>query len=139
MCGYSSEMVRIFGISSLSLTGTGKGLFFWDADDPSALLLEHLHDDAWYVHLRFRDRPLMPVIVVSWLIAFAEYCFQVPANRIGYGQFTGYQLKPIQEAITLIVFAVFAYFYLREAPRWNYLLSFVCLMGAVMFAFWERV
>jgi uncharacterized protein len=94
---------------------------------------------AWYGHLRFRDRPLMPVIVVSWLIAFAEYCFQVPANRIGYGQFTGYQLKIIQEAITLIVFAVFAYFYLREAPRWNYLLSFVCLMGAVMFAFWERV
>jgi uncharacterized protein len=94
---------------------------------------------AWYGHLRFRDRPLMPVIVVSWLIAFAEYCFQVPANRIGYGQFTGYQLKTIQEAITLIVCAVFAYFYLREAPRWNYLLSFVCLMGAVMFAFWERV
>ena len=94
---------------------------------------------AWYGHLRFRDRPLMLVIVVSWLIAFAEYCFQVPANRIGYGQFSGYQLKIIQEVITLIVFAVFAYFYLREAPRWNYLLSFVCLMGAVMFAFWERV
>ena len=94
---------------------------------------------AWYGHLRFRDRPLMLVIVVSWLIAFAEYCFQVPANRIGYGKFSGYQLKIIQEAITLIVFAVFAYFYLREAPRWNYLLSFVCLMGAVMFAFWERV
>lgn len=94
---------------------------------------------AWYGHLRFRDRPLMLVIVVSWLIAFAEYCFQVPANRIGYGEFSGYQLKIIQEAITLIVFAVFAYFYLREAPRWNYLLSFVCLMGAVMFAFWGRV
>jgi hypothetical protein len=74
---------------------------------------------AWYGHLRFRDRPLMLVIVVSWLIAFAEYCFQVPANRIGYRQFAGYQLKIIQEAITLIVFAVFAYFYLREAPRWN--------------------
>jgi uncharacterized protein len=94
---------------------------------------------AWYGHLRFRDRPLMLVILVSWLIAFAEYCFQVPANRIGYGEFSGYQLKIIQEAITLIVFAVFAYFYLREAPRWNYLLSFVCLVGAVMFAFWERV
>jgi uncharacterized protein (DUF486 family) len=72
---------------------------------------------AWYGHLRFRDRPLMLVIVVSWLIAFAEYCFQVPANRIGYGEFSGYQLKIIQEAITLIVFAVFAYFYLREARR----------------------
>jgi uncharacterized protein len=94
---------------------------------------------AWYGHLRFRDRPLMQVIVVSWLIAFAEYCFQVPANRIGYGEFSGYQLKIIQEIITLIVFAVFAYFYLREAPRWNYLLSFGCLLGAVTFAFWDRL
>ena len=84
---------------------------------------------AWYGHLRFRDRPLFQVIVVSWLIAFAEYCFQVPANRIGYGEFTGYQLKIIQETITLIVFAVFAYFYLRAAPRWNYLLSFWVLTG----------
>jgi uncharacterized protein (DUF486 family) len=62
---------------------------------------------AWYGHLRFRDRPLVLVILVSWLIAFAEYCFQVPANRIGYGEFTGYQLKIIQEILTLIVFAVF--------------------------------
>jgi uncharacterized protein len=92
---------------------------------------------AWYGHLRFRDRPLVQVIVVSWLIAFAEYCFQVPANRIGYGEFSGYQLKIIQEIITLIVFAVFAYFYLKEAPRWNYLLSFGCLLGAVTFAFWD--
>jgi len=61
---------------------------------------------------------------VSWLIAFAEYCFQVPAGRIGYGEHTGYQLKIIQEIITLIVFAVFAYFYLRAAPRWNYILFF---------------
>jgi uncharacterized protein (DUF486 family) len=63
---------------------------------------------AWYGHLRFRDKPLLLVIVVSWLIAFAEYCFQVPANRIGYSEFSAYQLKIIQEIITLIVFAVFA-------------------------------
>ncbi|MBV8138095.1 MAG: DMT family protein [Deltaproteobacteria bacterium] len=94
---------------------------------------------AWYGHLRFRDRPLVLVIVVSWLIAFAEYCFQVPANRIGYGEFSGYQLKIIQEIITLIVFAVFAYFYLKESPRWNYIMSFVCLVGAVTFAFWDRL
>ena len=94
---------------------------------------------AWYGHLRFRDRPLVLVIVVSWLIAFAEYCFQVPANRIGYGEFSGYQLKIIQEIITLIVFAVFAYFYLKESPRWNYVMSFVCLVGAVTFAFWDRL
>jgi uncharacterized protein (DUF486 family) len=70
---------------------------------------------AWYGHLRFRDKPLLLVIVVSWLIAFAEYCFQVPANRIGYSEFSAYQLKIIQEIITLIVFAVLAYVYLGDA------------------------
>src|SRR5271156_1195653 len=75
---------------------------------------------AWYGHLKHRSAPLITAIVVSWLIAFGEYCFQVPANRIGYGQFTGYQLKIIQEAITLIVFSVFAWFYLGESFRWNY-------------------
>jgi uncharacterized protein len=94
---------------------------------------------AWYGHLRFRDRPLMTVIVVSWLIAFLEYCFQVPANRIGYTEFTGYQLKIIQEIVTLIVFAVFAFFYLGEVPRWNYVGSFGCIVGAVVFAFWGRL
>jgi uncharacterized protein len=94
---------------------------------------------AWYGHLRFRDRPLVPVILVSWLIAFFEYCFQVPANRIGYGRFTGYQLKIIQEIVTLAVFTIFAFFYLRETPRWNYLLSFLCVLGAVGFAFWDRL
>ncbi|MGC2278166.1 MAG: DMT family protein, partial [Candidatus Binatus sp.] len=82
---------------------------------------------------------LIEVIVVSWLIAFFEYCFQVPANRIGYGEFTAYQLKIIQEIVTLIVFAVFAFLYLGEAPRWNYVGSFVCILGAVVFAFWGKV
>ncbi len=94
---------------------------------------------AWYGHLRFRDRPLFTVILASWLIAFVEYCFQVPANRIGYGFFTAYQLKIIQEIVTLIVFGLFAYLYLGEAPRWNYLLSFACILGAVAFAFWGRL
>ena len=94
---------------------------------------------AWYGHLRYRDRPLALVIVVSWLIAFAEYCFQVPANRIGYREFSAYQLKVIQEVVTLIVFAVFAYVYLGEAPRWNYVVSFAFILGAVVFAFWGRV
>ena len=79
--------------------------------------------------------PIVSAIVVSWLIAFGEYCFQVPANRIGYGHFTGYQLKVIQECITLVVFAVFAYFYLGEPVRWNYVGSFLCILGAVGFAF----
>jgi hypothetical protein len=81
----------------------------------------------------------MLVILVSWLIAFAEYCFQVPANRIGYGEFTAYQLKIIQEIITLAVFVIFAFFYLGEAPRWNYLGSFACIVGAVVFAFWGKI
>jgi hypothetical protein len=94
---------------------------------------------AWYGHLKHRSMPLVSAIVVSWLIAFGEYCFQVPANRIGYGQFTGYQLKVIQECITLVVFAVFAYFYLGEAVRWNYAASFLCILGAVGFAFWGKL
>jgi uncharacterized protein (DUF486 family) len=67
---------------------------------------------AWYGHLRYRSARLVPVILVSWLIALGEYCFQVPANRIGYGNFSGYQLKIIQESITLVVFVAFAYVYL---------------------------
>ena len=93
---------------------------------------------AWYGHLKYRSAPIFIAIVASWLIAFGEYCFQVPANRIGYGQFNGYQLKIIQEVITLTVFAVFAYFYLGESLKWNYAVSFVCLMFAVAFAFWGR-
>jgi uncharacterized protein len=93
---------------------------------------------AWYGHLRHRSAPLIEAIVVSWLIAFGEYCFQVPANRIGYGRFTGYQLKIIQECITVVVFIVFAYFYLGEPLRWRYVGSLVCIVGAVLFAFWGR-
>ena len=91
---------------------------------------------AWYGHLRYRSLPMAAAVLVSWLIALGEYCFQVPANRIGYGLFTGYQLKIIQESITLVVFVVFAYFYLGESIRWNYLASFGCIMAAVLFAFW---
>ena len=91
---------------------------------------------AWYGHLKYRSAPIVAAILVSWLIALGEYCFQVPANRIGYGQFTAYQLKIIQELITLAVFVVFAYFYLGEAIRWNHVASFGCIMGAVVLAFW---
>ncbi len=90
---------------------------------------------AWYGHLRFRSASLWVVILASWGIAFFEYCFQVPANRLGYGEFTGAQLKVIQEVITLVVFAVFSIFYLREEFRWNYVAAFLCILGAVYFAF----
>jgi uncharacterized protein (DUF486 family) len=93
---------------------------------------------AWYGHLKHPSAPIIEAIVVSWLIAFGEYCFQVPANRIGYGEFTGYQLKIIQECVTLTVFVVFAYLYLGEPMRWNYALSFACILGAVLFAFQGR-
>lgn len=86
---------------------------------------------AWYGHLKFKNVALAITIVVSWLIASLEYCFQVPANRIGYGQFSATQLKVIQEAVSLSVFAVFAFFYLREAPTWRTALAFLLIVAAV--------
>jgi uncharacterized protein len=93
---------------------------------------------AWYGHLKHRQTPLMAAIVVSWLIAFGEYCLQVPANRLGYGRFTAYQLKLMQEAITLAVFVIFARLYLNESLRWNHAAACLCLIAAVGFAFWGR-
>jgi len=90
---------------------------------------------AWYGHLKYKSSPLGIVIVVSWLIAFAEYCFQVPANRIGHGQFSAAQLKTIQEVITLVVFSGFSVLYLKEELRWNYLVGFAMIAGAVFFIF----
>ena len=86
---------------------------------------------AWYGHLKYRNKPLMAVIVASWLIAFFEYCFQVPANRMGYGRFNGAELKTIQEVITLVVFSVFSVLYLKEPFRWNYALGFALMVGGV--------
>src|SRR6266536_4778032 len=83
---------------------------------------------AWYGHLKFRQSPLWIAIVVSWMIAFLEYCFQVPANRIGSYQFSTAQLKTIQEVITLVVFAAFSLFYLKEDFRWNYLVAFTMMV-----------
>lgn len=79
---------------------------------------------AWYGHLRFKDKALWLVILVSWLIAFVEYCFQVPANRIGHEFFSAAQLKGMQEVITLAVFAVFSIVYLKENLRWNHYAGF---------------
>jgi uncharacterized protein (DUF486 family) len=90
---------------------------------------------AWYGHLKHRAWPLWLAILSSWMIALVEYCFAVPANRIGYGTFTVTQLKIIQEITTLVVFSAFALLYLKEGWRWNYLWAFLCLVGAVYFAF----
>lgn len=88
---------------------------------------------AWYGHLRFREQALWKVILVSWGIAFLEYCFQVPANRIGSYRFTAPQLKIIQEVITVTVFSVFSILYLKESIRWNNVAAFACLVAAVWF------
>ena len=90
---------------------------------------------AWYGHLKFTRSPLILVIVASWGIALLEYCFQVPANRIGYTALTLTQLKVTQEVITLVVFTVFAFFVFDQTPKWNYLVSFAFMVGAVYFAF----
>lgn len=90
---------------------------------------------AWYGHLKFKHQPLMLVIVVSWLIAFFEYCLQVPANRIGHGQFSAAELKTIQEVITLLVFSVFSVTYLKESLRWNHIVGFSLIILAVFFIF----
>lgn len=90
---------------------------------------------AWYGHLKFRSQPLFLAILASWLIALPEYCLQVPANRFGFSQLTGFQLKILQEVITLAVFIVFAWFYLGETFRWNYAVSFLLILLAVWFAF----
>lgn len=90
---------------------------------------------AWYGHLKFKSAPLLTVIFVSWAIAFFEYCFMVPANRIGHGQFSTIQLKVIQEVITLVVFGAFVILYMGEMVRWNHLASFACLVAAVYFVF----
>lgn len=90
---------------------------------------------AWYGHLRFKNSALWIVILVSWGIAFAEYCFQVPANRIGHQYFSAAQLKTMQEVITLVVFSVFSICYLKEDLKWNYLVGFAMMIGAVFFIF----
>lgn len=91
---------------------------------------------AWYGHLKQQGVPLWKAIVISWGIAFFEYCLMVPANRAGYANgFNGFQLKITQEVITLIVFSVFAVLYLKEPFRLNYMISFLFIVGAVYFAF----
>ncbi|MBN2513989.1 MAG: DMT family protein [Sedimentisphaerales bacterium] len=90
---------------------------------------------AWYGHLKFKNKALWLVILVSWLIAFVEYCFQVPANRIGHATYSAAQLKTIQEVITLVVFAVFSVIYLKEKITWNYMVGFGLIVLAVFFIF----
>lgn len=94
---------------------------------------------AWYGHLKYgHNWPLWKAIVVSWCIAFLEYCLAVPANRIGFGEFSGFQLKIIQEVVTITVFIVFAIAYLKERLEWNYVVAFALLAAAAFFAFYFK-
>jgi uncharacterized protein (DUF486 family) len=90
---------------------------------------------AWYGHLKFKDKPLWLVIVVSWLLAVFEYLFQVPANRIGSAHFTLMQLKVMQECITIVVFTIIVGLLFRQVPRWNNIVSFLLIVAAVYFTF----
>ncbi len=90
---------------------------------------------AWYGHLKYRNSPLWIAVFVSWGIAFLEYCFQVPANRLGSYQFSTAQLKTIQEVITLVIFSIFSIVYLKEGFKWNYLIGFLLIIAAVFVIF----
>lgn len=91
---------------------------------------------AWYGHLKdFKAKPLLIVILISWGIAFFEYCFLVPANRMGFEHYSLPQLKIIQEVITMAVFAGFTVWYMKIPLTWNYLWAALCLLGAVFFIF----
>lgn len=94
---------------------------------------------AWYGHLKHKSSALWLAVFLSWGVAFFEYVFQVPANRIGAEVLSVTQLKILQECITLIVFSVIAFLMFGEAPKWNNVVSFLFIIGAVYFAFFEGV
>jgi len=90
---------------------------------------------AWYGHLKYKAAPLLLVIFISWGIAFFEYLLQVPANRIGHGHFSAAELKTIQEVITLVVFALFSVFFLKEPLSWNHAVGFAFIACGAFFIF----
>jgi uncharacterized protein (DUF486 family) len=90
---------------------------------------------AWYGHLKYKDKPLGWVILISWSVALFEYTFQVPANRIGSQTYSLLHLKIMQECITLIVFTVIAYLLFGQTLKWNNLVSYAFIIGAVFFSF----
>lgn len=90
---------------------------------------------AWYGHLKYKNMDIWRAIIFSWLIAFIEYCFQVPANRLGHYKFTAAQLKVTQEVISIIIFCIFSVLYLKENLKWNYIIGFAFIVLAVFFVF----
>jgi uncharacterized protein (DUF486 family) len=94
---------------------------------------------AWYGHLKFKSSPIWIAILASWGIALAEYCFAVPANRVGSYIYSTAELKTMQEAITLIVFAIFSVVYLKEPLGWNHAIGFALIVGGVFFIFKDKL
>ncbi len=92
---------------------------------------------AWYGHLKKMEYPVWQAILVSWGIAFFEYVLMVPANRIGFQTLTIFQLKILQEVITISVFVLIAIFYFKESMKWNYMVAFGFIIGAVFFVFYD--
>jgi uncharacterized protein (DUF486 family) len=92
---------------------------------------------AWYGHLRFPHAVMWKVILAAWGVAFFEYCLQVPANRMGYARFSAYELRIIQEVISLVVFSGFVLVWLKELPRWNHLAAFALIIIAVALTFYK--
>lgn len=90
---------------------------------------------AWYGHLKYPNSPLLRVILISWSIAFVEYCLAVPANRLGHAVYTAAELKTMQEVITLVVFAGFSVFFLKEALTVNHLIGFILIAGGAYVIF----
>ncbi|MBN2695525.1 DMT family protein [bacterium] len=90
---------------------------------------------AWYGHLKYKQTSIILVILISWGIAFFEYCLQVPANRIGHSYYSAAELKIVQEVITLVVFSVFSIFFLKENLKWNHIAAFCCILMAILFIF----
>jgi len=93
---------------------------------------------AWYGHLKFKTQPLALVVLVSWGIAFVEYCLAVPANRYGHAVYSAAELKTIQEVVTLVVFAAFSVLYLREPLGWNHAIGFTLIAAGAAFVFSGR-
>ena len=94
---------------------------------------------AWYGHLNYKAQPLVLVVLVSWGIAFIEYCLAVPANRFGHAVYSAAELKTIQEVVTLVVFAIFAFFFLKEPLGWNHAVGFTLIAAGAGFIFLGKI
>jgi len=92
---------------------------------------------AWYGHLKYEGYPLYFVILASWAIAFFEYCFQVPANRLGHIHFSAFELKIMQEIITMVIFVLFSFLYLEESIGWNHYVGFLCIIVGSLIIFYK--